>query len=172
MDAGFLVRLGWWEAGRPRGLRLELQPRLREGRLRLPEGSGGTEDSEVYRAGQVARYDAWSDNERPSRMSWSRWSDGAVERVVGLLGCVLCGDSLARVPAGAHTADGAAHVCSRCVGRIRTEAPAPRGWPLGHRRCGGCGRDHPDAALLFEGPAGKLCVPCAGALEPVRRGLW
>lgn len=172
LEGGLLVGLAWWSEGAPLGLRLELDPSRRRGCLRQPEGSGGTEDTEVYRGGRVERFDAWSDNERPRAMSWSRWSDGAVARVMGGLGCLLCGAALDRAPAAAHTPQGQGHLCSPCLERVAAESPVPRSWPRGERRCGACGGGAADEGLLYEGPGGRLCPDCSRGLLPVRRGLW
>ena len=163
-DGGQLVLLAWWEAGAPVGTRLELDPRARSGVLRTPRGSGGTEDREVYSRGRWERFDAWSDNQRPQRLSWSRWTRRAATAVMGRIGCLLCGQPLSREPAKAHLADG--HLCAACWDHVREASPTPRQWPLGERSCGACGRAFRDDEPLHEGAGGKVCPACVDAATP------
>ena len=167
LEGDALVRLGWERDGAPDGGEwLGLDPGARSGRLVSPQGSGGTADYEVYADGSWESFDAWSDNSRPQRMSWSGWTRRSAAAVMGRVPCLLCGLPLSRRRAAAHTADRRAHVCGPCKRRIEAEAPTGRSWPRGDRVCAACGRDHEDDAPLFEGPSGKLCPPCAAALRP------
>ena len=166
-EGGLLTLLAWWESGAPVGARLELQPRQRAGVLRTPRGSGGTEDREVYARGKWERFDAWSDNQRPERISWSRWTQRAAAGVLGRPGCLLCGQPLSREPAKVHLAEGRGHLCGACWGRARAEAPTPRQWPLGDRGCGACGCAFGDAELLHEGARGKVCPGCVASASPL-----
>jgi hypothetical protein len=162
---GAVTWLGWCHAGTPDGGRvLELQPWRRRGVLRRPQGSGNTEDREVYAWGRVERFDAWSDNARPAPMSWLRWTHRAALAVVERVRCVLCRRGLDQCTAGASDPTATRFVCRDCLGRAGS--PAPRAWPRGERRCGFCDTLQDDKQPIHENRGGCLCVTCmAGALE-------
>ena len=165
-DGGQLVALCWRQDDAPDGSpTLELDPAARAGRLTWPSGSGGTADYEVYADGAWERFDAWSDSARPRPAPWPEWVRSSVTVVMGEVGCLLCGISIAQRPGVATTADGRGHLCADCREHVSSAAPGPRTWPRGDRVCDACGRRHNHQALLYEGPAGKLCAGCAGALR-------
>ena len=162
-----LVWLGWEEEGEALSSPwLQLEPDTKRGLLTWPQGSGGTPDTERYEDGAWELFDVWSDNSRPRRKRLSAWTARAATHVFDALGCLLCGQGLAKAKAGAHTEDGMHHVCVACWKALPSMEPTPRAWPLGNRRCRACGSNHGDDEPLFEGRHGKLCLPCRAGLHP------
>ena len=161
-----LTQLHWLYDGQPGSLQLTLVPKRKHGELVLLNGSGGSPDTEVYNGGRVDVYNAWSDNQKPYRMRWSAWVRASVLRLIGVKGCLLCSDGLDKAIGVAHTAGGFSHLCANCWRHLRIAQPLPRRWPLGERRCGGCGECFGDEVGMYEGRGGKLCTGCASEIRP------
>ncbi len=70
---GTLARLGEQRDGADAGWQLQLYAGEARGRAVLRAGSGDSPDVEFYQDGESERYDAWSDNSRPSPIAWTRW---------------------------------------------------------------------------------------------------
>lgn len=78
---GTLARLGRQANGSDTGWQLHLYAGEARGRAVLRAGSGGSADVEVYQDGESERYDAWSDNSRPTPVD-STWTPPNRARVV------------------------------------------------------------------------------------------
>jgi hypothetical protein len=171
--SGRLVSLQWHYGTETGTLQFTLNPRARSGELFYARAAGASEDRETYRNGQAEQFDAWSDNLRPSPMTWRQWTRRGATRLLGVCRCSLCGTSIAEKVARAHSQDQRHMLCSDCWSAVSQEDPTPRLWPLGDRRCALCDTTHADSSLLHEGPHGKLCVPCVKEMNPVPLpSLW
>ena len=95
---GRLVEMFWAEDGVPMGRRLILDPGRADGRLTIPEGSGGTADFEVYKNGCVETFDAWSDASGPRRRRWRTWVREQVGRLRTVQRARSAGDACGMPP--------------------------------------------------------------------------
>lgn len=75
---GFLLRFGRRSGRTDAGWQLVLVEGVEAGSALLPQGSGGTSDHERYADGEWERFDAWSDNSRPTAAPWLPWLAGWV----------------------------------------------------------------------------------------------
>ncbi len=168
---GRLTEMHWLVDGVPGSRRLTLRPRTKSGALVLTL-EPGREDKEAYARGEVERYDAWSDNRGPERMSWRAWTRRSVSSMLGRQRCLFCGHGVDESPAALHTEDELDHLCSPCAMSLTTNPPTTRSWPLGERTCGACHECFGDDALMHERRNGKLCLPCSQRMKAVVRPAW
>lgn len=75
---GLLLRFGRRSDGKDAGWQLVLVEGAQAGSAVLQQGSGGTPDHERYVDGEWERFDAWSDNSRPTAVPWLPWLAGWV----------------------------------------------------------------------------------------------
>lgn len=78
---GLLVSFGRRTQGAEDGWQLRLEPQSETARAVLTRGSGGSADCESYQDGCSERFDAWSDNSRPSPVPWRRWLSEWIEAI-------------------------------------------------------------------------------------------
>jgi hypothetical protein len=166
-----LRQLYWLVEGSPGRWHLSLLPAEASGELVLNLGEGRT-DLESYGNGCWESFDAFSDNRRPSQMSWRAWTRRSVLTLMNGHRCLLCASGVGVKSAFVWTPDDYDHLCKPCWVALGTQAPQPRSWPIGDRMCGACLNRFEDEALMYEGKSGKLCLDCKEQMKRVGLGLW